>query len=143
MKKERIVFMGVKEPNRYNLNLSEDVSKWLEQQKKSTGKSYSQLINECVLHFANQDFKAIYDQLKETHSLASRLTNYVIATQDEVLINQEILNYLLNEERHTGDFNTNGIVHLISKEARAKVKDKRQKEREVKLKAKKFNTTDE
>lgn len=47
MKKERIVFMGVKEPNRYNLNLSEDVSKWLEQQKKSTGKSYLVGYNIC------------------------------------------------------------------------------------------------
>lgn len=135
--------MSKKNKNEYRVYVNDDVKQWLEQQKQATGKSYSQLINECVLHFANQDFKAIYDQLKETHSLASRLTNYVIATQDEVLINQEILNYLLNEERHTGDFNTNGIVHLISKEARAKVKDKRQKEREVKLKAKKFNTTDE
>lgn len=131
--------MKKRKENEYRVYLTDELSQWLEQQKQATGKSYSQLINECVSQSANQDFQKIISQLEETHKLNTRIRNYVLSALDEVLIGNEVLNYLLNEERHTGDFEMNSSEHLIMKQARQKIRTKRKHEHETKLKAKHFN----
>lgn len=130
--------MSIKEKE-FKIRLSESLATWLEQQKKSTGKSYSQLINECVQQSANQEFQQLVNQLAEQNDVMKKLYTEVIKTQDQTFILTEILNYMLNENRCVGEFTENSDEHLVTKEIKQKIHSLRIKEIQMKQKAKKFS----
>lgn len=123
----------------YKLWLSDTTRQWLEQQKKETGKSYSQLVDECVLQSANQDFQQMVNSLSEQNKQLQKIKNEVIKTQDFVLMLVELMNYCLNEERYVGDFKEQSVEHFATKQAKQKVRDHRVKEIQAKQKASSLN----
>lgn len=130
--------MNVKEKE-FKIRLSEPLATWLEQQKKATGKSYSQLINECVYQSANQDFQQMVNSLSEQNNQLQKIKNELIKTQDQTLILTEMLNYLLNENRCVGDFKEQSVEHFATKQAKKEVRDHRVKEIRAKQKAYELN----
>lgn len=131
--------MSKKNKNEYRVYVNDDVKQWLEQQKQATGKSYSQLINECVLQSANQDFQQMANSLSEQNKQLQKIKNEVIKTQDQILILTEMLNYLLNENRCVGDFKEQSVEHFATKQAKKEVRDHRVKEIRAKQKANELN----
>ena len=123
----------------YKLWLSDTTRQWLEQQKKETGKSYSQLVDECVLQSANQDFQQLVNQLTEQNKQLQKIKNEVFKTQDFVLMLVELMNYCLNENRYVGDFKEQSVEHFATKQAKQKVRDHRVKEIQAKQKASSLN----
>lgn len=131
--------MSKKNKNEYRVYVNDDVKQWLEQQKQATGKSYSQLINECVLQSANQDFQQLVNQLTEQNKQLQKIKNEVFKTQDFVLMLVELMNYCLNENRYVGDFKEQSVEHFATKQAKQKVRDHRVKEIQAKQKASSLN----
>ncbi len=131
--------MSKKNKNEYRVYVNDDVKQWLEQQKRATGKSYSQLINECVLQSANQDFQQLVNQLTEQNKQLQKIKNEVFKTQDFVLMLVELMNYCLNENRYVGDFKEQSVEHFATKQAKQKVRDHRVKEIQAKQKASSLN----
>ena len=125
--------------NRITITLNEDIYAWLSDQKKSTGKAYSQLINDCVLQSANQDFQELVNQLTEQNKQLQKIKNEVFKTQDFVLMLVELMNYCLNENRYVGDFKEQSVEHFATKQAKQKVRDHRVKEIQAKQKASSLN----
>lgn len=125
--------------NRITITLNEDIYAWLSDQKKSTGKAYSQLINDCVLQSANQDFQQLVNQLTEQNKQLQKIKNEVFKTQDFVLMLVELMNYCLNENRYVGDFKEQSVEHFATKQAKQKVRDHRVKEIQAKQKASSLN----